>query len=587
MRSGGTPTTSRQMRLGLVVGLVDRDPEPVGIEPEHVGVELPRERDRLGLEVVAEAEVAEHLEEREVAVRAADVVEVVVLAAGPHALLHRRRPAVRRRLLADEVRLERHHAGDREQHGLVVRDHARGRDDGVAARREEVEKGRAKLVGGPGRHPERLPPVGGVPTGRCRSRGRCEPGDGRLPCRSGAASTSRSASSRRAISSRPSSSAAAHRSRSRAATLSGARLGNACCALRVATTPIPNPADSQNARLNIRRLPVGTPSRRVTPCAPHARRTPAPNAAARTSRPVTGSNGMRGRFLRHPGRACGEAGFPSGGARFVARLLERGAHLVVQLTVERAEPALDVGEPGSGPDERDARHQRGEHGDRQRRRREPRGHRRLAVIRLALAWSCALAGRAGADVGAVPARPVELPPGDLVGTVLLGDPARRLRREDRRSPRRGRASRRQGSERRGGARGPSRPVRSRTSARAAPSAVVTVFDFGREREVQHRVREVELRLGQPDELDGPRRGVGDEERLRVGEPDVLRREDHEPARDEARVLAGLEHPREPVEPGVGIGAADALDERRHDVVVLVVAVAERAQRRARPRRRRA
>ena len=110
MRSGGRPTTSRQMRLGLVVGLVDRDPEPVGVEPEHLGEELPRERDRLGLEVVAEAEVAQHLEEAEVAVRAADVVEVVVLAAGAHALLHRRRPPVRRRLVADEVRLERHHA---------------------------------------------------------------------------------------------------------------------------------------------------------------------------------------------------------------------------------------------------------------------------------------------------------------------------------------------------------------------------------------------------------------------------------------------------------------------------------------------
>ena len=107
--------------------VVHRDPEPVGVEAEHLGVELPRPRDRLGLEVVAEAEVAEHLEEREVAVRAADVVEVVVLAAGAHALLHRDRPRVRRRLVADEVRLERHHARDGEQQRLVVRDQARRR----------------------------------------------------------------------------------------------------------------------------------------------------------------------------------------------------------------------------------------------------------------------------------------------------------------------------------------------------------------------------------------------------------------------------------------------------------------------------
>ena len=101
------------------------------------------------------------------------------------------------------------------------------------------------------------------------------------------------------------------------------------------------------------------------------------------------------------------------------------------------------------------------------------------------------------------------------------------------------------------------------------------------------MREVERGLGQPDVLDRAGRGVGDEERLRIGEPDVLAREDHEPARDEARVLARLEHAREPVEARVGIGAADRLDERGDDVVVLVVAVAARCAARARPRRRRA
>ena len=49
--------------------------------PKLLGEELPRERDRLFFEVVAEAEVAEHLEERVVARGDADVLEVVVLAA--------------------------------------------------------------------------------------------------------------------------------------------------------------------------------------------------------------------------------------------------------------------------------------------------------------------------------------------------------------------------------------------------------------------------------------------------------------------------------------------------------------------------
>ena len=97
--------------LGLVVALVDGDPQAVGVDAEHLGDELPGPRDGLGLEVVAEAEVAEHLEEAEVPGRPTDGVEVVVLATGPHAPLHRRRPAgvVRHRLLAQEVGDERHH----------------------------------------------------------------------------------------------------------------------------------------------------------------------------------------------------------------------------------------------------------------------------------------------------------------------------------------------------------------------------------------------------------------------------------------------------------------------------------------------
>ena len=119
-----------------------------GSSAEDLGVELPRPLDGVFLEVVAEAEVAEHLEEREVAVGAADVVEVVVLASGAHALLDRGGAPVRRRLVTDEVGLERDHPRVREQQGVVVRDQARRRHRGVAALREEVEKGGAQLVGG-------------------------------------------------------------------------------------------------------------------------------------------------------------------------------------------------------------------------------------------------------------------------------------------------------------------------------------------------------------------------------------------------------------------------------------------------------
>jgi hypothetical protein len=55
----------------------------------------------------------------------------------------------------------------------------------------------------------------------------------------------------------------------------------------------------------------------------------------------------------------------------------------------------------------------------------------------------------------------------------------------------------------------------------------------------------------------------------VGQADVLAGQDHQPPGDEPRVLPCLEHPRQVVQRGVGIGATQRLDERRDDVVVLV------------------
>ena len=74
-------------RLGLVIGVVDGDPQPVAVESPSFGGEFPGPGDRLVLEVVAEAEVSEHLEEHEVALGPADIVEVVVLAARTGAFL--------------------------------------------------------------------------------------------------------------------------------------------------------------------------------------------------------------------------------------------------------------------------------------------------------------------------------------------------------------------------------------------------------------------------------------------------------------------------------------------------------------------
>ena len=66
--------------------------------------------------------------------------------------------------------------------------------------------------------------------------------------------------------------------------------------------------------------------------------------------------------------------------------------------------------------------------------------------------------------------------------------------------------------------------------------------------------EVELRFWEPHELHCLGRPGGHEQRLRVGHADVLAGEDHHPAGDEAGILAGLEHPGQPVDGGVGVGA---------------------------------
>src|SRR5579864_6389432 len=92
---GRDPDVARPDVVGLVVVDVDRRPQPLGRQSVMHRQELPRVANRVALEVVAEAEIAEHLEERVVACGIADVLEIVVLAAGAHASLRGRRPRVR------------------------------------------------------------------------------------------------------------------------------------------------------------------------------------------------------------------------------------------------------------------------------------------------------------------------------------------------------------------------------------------------------------------------------------------------------------------------------------------------------------
>ena len=124
---GDADTLPRVDRDGVLlqlqhrVALVHGRPQSLRLELQHAGHPLPREVDGLVLVVVAEREVAHHLEEGAVAVGAPDLVEVVVLAARAQARLDADDTVARRLFRAQEIRLELLHTGDDEERRLVLR----------------------------------------------------------------------------------------------------------------------------------------------------------------------------------------------------------------------------------------------------------------------------------------------------------------------------------------------------------------------------------------------------------------------------------------------------------------------------------
>ena len=145
------------MFIGFVVAgnsllaLEDGDVQPVLLDPVPLGRrdQFPGVGDGVLLEVVAEAEVAQHLEEGVVAIGEAHVLKVVVLAAGAHALLRRGRAVVVALLDAEEDVLELVHAGVGEQQRGVVRRHERGGvDDLVSVLGEVAQEHRADVRAG-------------------------------------------------------------------------------------------------------------------------------------------------------------------------------------------------------------------------------------------------------------------------------------------------------------------------------------------------------------------------------------------------------------------------------------------------------
>jgi len=135
-------------RVGLVVVVIDGHPQAFRRQAEFLREQFPGPGNGLLLEVVAKRPVAQHLEEGVVARGVADLIEVVVLAAGAQAALHISGARVAGLLAAEEHVLELHHARVGEQQRRVVGRHQRGRGhDAVPALTEEFEEAAADFGG--------------------------------------------------------------------------------------------------------------------------------------------------------------------------------------------------------------------------------------------------------------------------------------------------------------------------------------------------------------------------------------------------------------------------------------------------------
>ena len=127
--------------VGLVVLGIHGDVELFLGQLEHFGQQFPGVLDRIALEIIAEAEVAEHLEEGVVPRGVADVLQVVVLAAGAHAFLRRCGARVRPLVETEEHILELVHPRVGEQQRRVFVRHQRtGWHDGVPFRGKIVQE---------------------------------------------------------------------------------------------------------------------------------------------------------------------------------------------------------------------------------------------------------------------------------------------------------------------------------------------------------------------------------------------------------------------------------------------------------------
>ena len=131
----------------LVIVDIDGGREFILRQAELFGHQIPGELDGAVLEVVAEREIAEHLEKRVMPRGIADIVEIIVLAAGAHAFLRGGGALIGTFLDTGKDVLELNHAGIGEhQRRVVTRHQRRRRHDLVAVLRKIIQECRPDLV---------------------------------------------------------------------------------------------------------------------------------------------------------------------------------------------------------------------------------------------------------------------------------------------------------------------------------------------------------------------------------------------------------------------------------------------------------
>ena len=135
--------------VGFIIGGIDSDQQFFLWQLQHRGQKSPGKQNGVALEVIAKAEVTQHLEKGMVSGRIANIIQIVVLATCPDTALGGCCPAVGAEIRAKENILELVHPCVGEQKsGIVVRNQRAGCHNLVPLGAEKLEKRLADLCGG-------------------------------------------------------------------------------------------------------------------------------------------------------------------------------------------------------------------------------------------------------------------------------------------------------------------------------------------------------------------------------------------------------------------------------------------------------